>query len=163
HGELQGDAARRHAAGTASDARNRRLSRTRHPRPCRQRSARFRHRVLAAACAECHRQLRHDRPARAGEGHHRQPAYRCGAGPRHVRGPERARRSDPVALRAAEGLGRSTGAAGAGASAPNPWLIAILVAFATFMEVLDTTIANVALPYIAGGMGVSEDEASWVV
>jgi DHA2 family multidrug resistance protein len=31
------------------------------------------------------------------------------------------------------------------------------------MEVLDTTIANVALPYIAGGMGVSEDEASWVV
>src|SRR4029079_6526483 len=45
----------------------------------------------------------------------------------------------------------------------NPWLIAVLVAFATFMEVLDTTIANVALPYIAGGMGVSEDEASWVV
>ena len=45
----------------------------------------------------------------------------------------------------------------------NPWLIAILVAFASFMETLDTTIANVALPYIAGGMGVSEDEASWVV
>src|SRR6202040_1719439 len=39
----------------------------------------------------------------------------------------------------------------------------ILVALASFMEVLDTTIANVALPYIAGGMGVSEDEASWVV
>jgi hypothetical protein len=36
-------------------------------------------------------------------------------------------------------------------------------ALASFMEVLDTTIANVALPYIAGGMGVSEDEASWVV
>lgn len=45
----------------------------------------------------------------------------------------------------------------------NPWLIAILVALASFMETLDTTIANVALPYIAGGMGVSEDEASWVV
>jgi DHA2 family multidrug resistance protein len=45
----------------------------------------------------------------------------------------------------------------------NPWLIAILVALASFMEVLDTTIANVALPYIAGGMGVSVDEASWVV
>lgn len=45
----------------------------------------------------------------------------------------------------------------------NPWLIAGLVALASFMEVLDTTIANVALPYIAGGMGVSEDEASWVV
>ena len=47
--------------------------------------------------------------------------------------------------------------------APNPWLIAVVVAIATFMEVLDTTIANVALPYIAGGLGVSEDEASWVV
>src|SRR5580693_5026969 len=45
----------------------------------------------------------------------------------------------------------------------NPWLIAIVVALASFMEVLDTTIANVALPYIAGGRGVSEDEASWVV
>ena len=50
----------------------------------------------------------------------------------------------------------------AGASA-NPWLIAVLVALATFMEVLDTTIANVALRYIAGGLGVSVDEASWVV
>ncbi|WP_407150295.1 DHA2 family efflux MFS transporter permease subunit [Bradyrhizobium sp. ORS 86] len=45
----------------------------------------------------------------------------------------------------------------------TPWLIAIVVGLASFMEVLDTTIANVALPYIAGGMGVSEDEASWVV
>src|ERR1700757_2703120 len=59
-------------------------------------------------------------------------------------------------------------AAAIGAAAPssagvNPWLIAMVVALASFMEVLDTTIANVALPYIAGGMGVSEDEASWVV
>src|SRR6202789_4691818 len=52
----------------------------------------------------------------------------------------------------------------AGARVPtNPWIIAVLVALAAFMEVLDTTIANVVLPYIAGGMGVSEDEASWVV
>lgn len=51
-------------------------------------------------------------------------------------------------------------ASGAGT---NPWVIAVLVALASFMEVLDTTVANVALPYIAGGMGVSEDEASWVV
>jgi MFS transporter, DHA2 family, multidrug resistance protein len=50
-----------------------------------------------------------------------------------------------------------------GAAVTNPWLIAIVVALASFMEVLDTTIANVALPYIAGGMGVSQDEASWVV
>ncbi len=47
--------------------------------------------------------------------------------------------------------------------AANPWLIAMVVAVASFMETLDTTIANVALPYIAGGMGVSDDEASWVV
>ena len=49
---------------------------------------------------------------------------------------------------------------GAGA---NPWVIAVLVAVASFMEVLDTTVANVLLQYIAGGMGVSVDEASWVV
>src|SRR6201987_4161824 len=53
--------------------------------------------------------------------------------------------------------------ASASGGAVNPWVIAIVVALASFMEVLDTTIANVALPYIAGGMGVSEDEASWVV
>ncbi|MBV8591259.1 MAG: MFS transporter, partial [Acetobacteraceae bacterium] len=63
----------------------------------------------------------------------------------------------------------SAGAKQAGAPAPasgvgaNPWVVAILVALAAFMEVLDTTIANVALPYIAGGLGVSEDEASWVI
>jgi DHA2 family multidrug resistance protein len=53
--------------------------------------------------------------------------------------------------------------AGVRGAAANPWMIAMVVALASFMEVLDTTIANVALPYIAGGMGVSEDEASWVV
>lgn len=45
----------------------------------------------------------------------------------------------------------------------NPWGIAVLVSVATFMEVLDTTIANVALRYISGGLAVSGDEASWVV
>ena len=44
------------------------------------------------------------------------------------------------------------------AGTANPWLIAVVVALAVFMEVLDTTIANVALPYIAGGLGVSLDE-----
>ena len=55
-----------------------------------------------------------------------------------------------------------TPAGGSGVSA-NPWLIAVLVALAAFMEVLDTTVVNVVLPYIAGGMGVSDDEASWAV
>jgi MFS transporter, DHA2 family, multidrug resistance protein len=58
---------------------------------------------------------------------------------------------------------RDDASAAANKAVANPWLIAIVVALASFMEVLDTTIANVALPYIAGGMGVSEDEASWVV
>jgi len=48
---------------------------------------------------------------------------------------------------------RAGAPAAAGGAAANPWVIAILVALASFMEVLDTTIANVALPYIAGGMG----------
>jgi DHA2 family multidrug resistance protein len=56
-----------------------------------------------------------------------------------------------------------TGAVAPRGAGTNPWLIAVLVALASFMEVLDTTIANVALPYIAGGMGVSQDESSWVV
>ena len=57
----------------------------------------------------------------------------------------------------------ATPPASASGGVPNPWVIALLVALASLMEVLDTTIANVALPYIAGGMGVSQDEASWVV
>ena len=61
---------------------------------------------------------------------------------------------------AATRAGAPAAASGAGA---NPWLIAVLVAFASFMENLDSTIANVVLPYIAGGLGVSVDEASWVV
>lgn len=45
----------------------------------------------------------------------------------------------------------------------NPWLIAMTVALAAFMEVLDTSIANVALPHIAGNLGASEDDATWVL
>jgi len=45
----------------------------------------------------------------------------------------------------------------------NPWLIAAVVALAAFMEILDTSIANVALPYIAGNLGVSNDESTWVL
>jgi DHA2 family multidrug resistance protein len=56
-----------------------------------------------------------------------------------------------------------TAKAPAVAPAVNPWVIAVVVALAAFMEVLDTTIANVALRYVAGGLGVSQDEASWVV
>ena len=45
----------------------------------------------------------------------------------------------------------------------NPWLVAISVMLATFMEVLDTAIASVALPYIAGSLSATTDEATWVL
>jgi DHA2 family multidrug resistance protein len=45
----------------------------------------------------------------------------------------------------------------------NPWVIAAVVAMAAFMEVLDTSIANVALPHIAGSLGASQDESTWVL
>src|SRR5665213_224126 len=47
--------------------------------------------------------------------------------------------------------------------AVNPWLIAITVTLATFMEVLDTSIANVALPHIAGSLSATIDEVTWVL
>ncbi len=45
----------------------------------------------------------------------------------------------------------------------NPWLIAAVVSMAAFMEILDTSIANVALPYIAGNLGASNDDSTWVL
>ena len=45
----------------------------------------------------------------------------------------------------------------------NPWIIAITVTLATFMEVLDSSIANVALPHIAGTLGASSEESTWVI
>jgi DHA2 family multidrug resistance protein len=45
----------------------------------------------------------------------------------------------------------------------NPWIIALTVTLATFMEVLDTSVANVALPHIAGSLSASTDESTWVL
>ena len=45
----------------------------------------------------------------------------------------------------------------------NPWIVAITVTLATFMEVLDSSIANVALPHIAGSLGASYEESTWVL
>src|ERR1700737_2695974 len=47
--------------------------------------------------------------------------------------------------------------------AVNPWWIGLTLTIATFMELLDTSIANVSLPHIAGGLGTSLDEATWVL
>jgi DHA2 family multidrug resistance protein len=45
----------------------------------------------------------------------------------------------------------------------NPWLIAVVVTLAAFMEILDTTIVNVALPHIAGSLSISSDDATWAL
>ncbi len=45
----------------------------------------------------------------------------------------------------------------------NPWAVAMTVTLATFMEVLDTSIANVALPHIAGSLSAGQDESTWVL
>ena len=66
----------------------------------------------------------------------------------------------------ADGLGQTVflGAkAGARTGEINPWFIAVTVTLATFMELLDTAIANVALPHIAGGLAVSVEESTWVL
>ncbi len=48
-------------------------------------------------------------------------------------------------------------------SAVNPWIVALTITLATFMELLDTSIANVSLPYIAGGLGRSYDGVTWIL
>jgi len=52
---------------------------------------------------------------------------------------------------------------GAAGKSSNPWLIAIVVTLGAFMEVLDTTIVNVALPHIAGSLSVSNDDSTWAL
>jgi MFS transporter, DHA2 family, multidrug resistance protein len=62
------------------------------------------------------------------------------------------------------GAGSATvGQADAWRPAVNPWIIAVTVTLATFMEVLDTSIANVALPHIAGSLSAGQDESTWVL
>jgi DHA2 family multidrug resistance protein len=62
-------------------------------------------------------------------------------------------------------MSSAVGAVDHGAWRPryNPWLIAFIVTLATFMEVLDTSIANIALPHIAGSFGASTNESTWVL
>jgi MFS transporter, DHA2 family, multidrug resistance protein len=62
--------------------------------------------------------------------------------------------SDAIAVSSGEEIWRPKG---------NPWIIAVAVSLAAFMEVLDTSIANVALPHIAGNLGASNDESTWVL
>src|ERR1700761_2548438 len=67
------------------------------------------------------------------------------------------------AAQAAPSAAAQDAAAQEAAHGVNPWLIAASVMLATFMEVLDTAIASVALPYIAGSLSATNDEATWVL
>ena len=68
--------------------------------------------------------------------------------------------SEPVSTASAQVLAPP---AAAWKPAFNPWVIGVVVAVAAFMEVLDTSIANVALPYIGGNLGASIDQSTWVL
>ena len=57
----------------------------------------------------------------------------------------------------------NTASADAWRPAVNPWIIAVTVTLATFMEVLDTSIANVSLPHIAGSLSAGVDESTWIL
>lgn len=69
----------------------------------------------------------------------------------------------PAAAHAVEHTNPNLSSSVAWAPRVNPWLIAMTVALAAFMEVLDTSIANVALPHIAGSLAASSDEGTWVL
>src|SRR4029077_15635896 len=59
---------------------------------------------------------------------------------------------------------RHAGSEGAMTERPiNPWVVAVTVTLAPFMDMLDTSIANVALPHIAGGLSAGQDESTWVL
>ena len=73
----------------------------------------------------------------------------------------------PAATRFEPGVPLSAPGTGKAVLAPvrqfNPWIVALVVTMGTFMEVLDTSIANVALPHIAGALSSSQDESTWVL
>ena len=84
-----------------------------------------------------------------------------GAGPAGSQPNNRDRRGGREAMDATSGNGHGGGPR---VQAPvNHWIVALTVTLATFMEVLDTSIANVALPYISGGLAVGRSQATWVL
>src|SRR5207248_4156751 len=118
-----------------------------------------------AAPGERERQLRQGGPAHPGA--HQARARTGGDGTvaaRHVGGAQGPRAMTPkeaAAISPEESL-RITHEQG-WTGGHNPWVVALVVTMATFMEVLDTAIANVSLPHIAGSLSVSVDEATWVL
>ena len=137
-------------------------------------------RLVDAAAGERHGQLRQGRAAHPGADRpdRAQPARDAAAG-RHVgrargrhQGRRRPARTPAAGSAALAGQSCSTRRPTDESRTPcrpsarpaiNPWVIALTVTLATFMEVLDTSIANVALPHIAGSLSVSVHESTWVL
>ena len=108
-----------------------------------------------ASAGECHRQLRENCAKDSGKDRSRsgrKPGSPASAG--HERRAGRIPPMSSAALTIDQDVWRPK---------YNPWLIAVVVALAAFMEVLDTSIANVALPYMAGNLGASNDQSTWVL
>src|SRR5262249_20444252 len=108
-----------------------------------------------AAARERFGQLREGRPAHSGPDRHRERPARGGpSAAGHV-----GRCPGEGAVSASQTDYLETGWTGG----RNPWAIAFVVTLATFMEVLDTSIANVSLPHIAGSLSATQEESTWVL
>src|SRR5439155_1758706 len=151
HGELQGEPAPEDPSRAAGRRRRRRVWGPALPGARGQHLRRHRGALQPPSPGERQRQLRQGRAAGAGEDSHRDgPGLGARAAPGHVGGPHRLREVSEVA----------------GRPEPphvNPWIVAVAVMFATFMEVLDTTVVNVSLPHIAGSLDATVDESTWAL
>src|SRR5208282_5425517 len=111
--------------------------------------------VQFTSARKCHRKLRENCAEDSGEDRSRSGREQgSAASPRHERRAGRIPQMSSATLTLDQDVWRPKF---------NPWLIAVVVAMAAFMEVLDTSIANVALPYIAGNLGASNDQSTWVL
>src|SRR5262249_47939034 len=113
--------------------------------------------IQRITAGKCHRQLRQDRPEDSREdcsGARAKRRSSASSGDECRTESSSAMSVDDKTLKAAEAAWQPK---------YNPWLIAVVVAVAAFMEILDTSIANVALPYMAGNLGASNDESTWVL
>ena len=143
---------RRMRAGPAG-AHPRRRARRQARRQRREHRRRVGRALQPAAAGERHRQLRQGRAADAG------------AHPLHAATRIRTACCGPACRSSRRSRCGERGGAATMSWRPrhNPWAIALTVTLATFMEVLDTSIANVSLPHIAGNLSVGVDESTWVL
>ena len=159
HGKFQGDAASENEGGAAGEDQSGRL-RSRIQRQSAAHGRRERREDELAAAGERDRKLRKSSPADSGShrarsrSERRSSAAAWNVGSAGGAGPVSSSTTLPAPPPVAPEVWKSK---------HNPWIIALVVTMATFMEVLDTSIANVALPHIAGSLSASTDESAWVL